>query len=255
MLSKIELKYYASLLRKKIRSEEGKFIAEGRRMLEEGLHSSYKCEIVFASTHFRENNPDFMEEFSDLNLRIENVTNSDFLKLSDTENPQGIAAAFQMPDVKDNIGRSDLIVALENVSDPGNAGTIIRTSDWFGIKEVVLSQNSVELYNPKVLRSSMGSVFHLHAFESQDFLATLNELKSKGYKILCADMEGEDVFGFSSKGKSVIVLSSEAQGPSEELLAMSDSVLAIPRLGQAESLNVASASAVILGEVTRRRDF
>ncbi|MGE5431861.1 MAG: TrmH family RNA methyltransferase [Syntrophomonadaceae bacterium] len=253
MLSKIELKYYASLLRKKIRIEEEKFLAEGRRMVEEGLHSVYKCEIVFASTHFRENNPDFMEQLTDLNLRIENVTNSDFLKLSDTENPQGVAAVFKMPDVKGNIGKSDLIVALENVSDPGNAGTIIRTSDWFGIKEVILSQNSVELYNPKVLRSSMGSVFHLHAFESPDFFETLRELKSKGYKILCADMEGEDVFGFNPKEKSVIVLSSEAQGPSEELLSLSDNVLSIPKLGRAESLNVASASAVMLAEITRKK--
>ncbi|MGE5681040.1 MAG: TrmH family RNA methyltransferase, partial [Bacillota bacterium] len=127
MLSKIELKYYSSLLRKKIRSEESKFLAEGRRMIEEGLHSSFKCEIVFASTHFRENNPDFMDELAQTSLRIESVTNSDFQKLSDTENPQGIAAVFLMPDVKGNIGKSDLIVALENVSDPGNAGTIIRT--------------------------------------------------------------------------------------------------------------------------------
>ncbi|HEX2866144.1 MAG TPA: RNA methyltransferase [Ignavibacteriales bacterium] len=253
MLSKIELKYYSSLLRKKIRSEESKFLAEGRRMIEEGLHSSYKCEIVFASTHFRENNPDFMEELAQTNLRIENVPNSDFQKLSDTENPQGIAAVFQMPDVKENIGKSDLIVALENVSDPGNAGTIIRTSDWFGIKEVILSQNSVELYNPKVLRSSMGSVFHLHAFEAPDFFKTLRELKEKGYKILCADMEGEDVFSFTPGGKSVLVVSSEAQGPSEELLSMSDNVLSVPRLGKAESLNVASASAVILGEITRKK--
>lgn len=253
MLSRIELKYYSSLLRKKIRQEEGKFLAEGRRMVEEGLHSSYKCEIVFASTHFRENNPGFLEDLAELNLRIENVTNSDFQKLSDTENPQGIAAVFHMPEVKENIGKADLIVALENVSDPGNAGTIIRTSDWFGIKEVILSQNSVEVYNPKVLRSSMGSIFHLHAYESPDFFATLGELKSKGYQILCTDMEGEDVFGFSPKGKSVLVLSSEAQGPSQELLGMSDNVLSVPRLGRAESLNVASASAVILGEITRKR--
>lgn len=253
MLSKIELKYYSSLLRKKIRSEEGKFLCEGRRMIEEGLHSSFKCEIVFASTHFRENNPDFMKSLEEFNLRTEPVTNSDFQKLSDTENPQGIAAVFHMPGVKEHIGKSDLIVALENVADPGNAGTIIRTGDWFGIKEVVLSENSVELYNPKVLRSSMGSVFHLKAFESPNFFDTLRDLKSKGYRILCADMEGENVFDFVPDAKSVLVLSSEAQGPSEELLSMSDNVLAIPRLGRAESLNVASASAVILAEITRKR--
>jgi len=253
MLSKIELKYYASLLRKKIRSEERKFLAEGRRMIEESLNSSFKCEIVFASTHFRENNPDFMEELGKLDLRIEQVTNSDFLKLTDTENPQGIAAAFLMPGKMGNIGKSELIVALENVSDPGNAGTIIRTSDWFGIKEIILSQNSVELFNPKVIRSSMGSIFHVNAFESPDFFATLGELKTKGYKILCADMEGENVFDFVPKEKSVLVLSSEAAGPSEELLSMSDNVLAIPSFGRVESLNVASASAVILAEIIRKK--
>lgn len=252
MLSKNELKYYSALQRKKIRHEEQKFITEGRRSVEEGLNSSYKCELVILSTHFRDNNSDFTGELVKYNLRIETISNNDFAHLSDTENPQGIAAVFEMPHSnKEKFGTTPLIVALENVSDPGNAGTIIRNSDWFGVKEILMGQNSVELYNPKVVRSSMGSIFHLKTLETDDLMDSLHILKSRGYQLVCADMDGENLFEAKPAGKCVVVFSNEASGPSPELLSMCDKVLTIPRLGKAESLNVASASAVILAEITR----
>jgi TrmH family RNA methyltransferase len=151
------------------------------------------------------------------------------------------------------LGHSNLIVALDNISDPGNAGTIIRNCDWFGIKELILGENCVELYNPKVLRASMGSVFHLEISETQNLIDTLKKLKEKGYSIICTDMKGENVFKYYLGEKSIIIFSNEAAGPSQEILNLADKKITIPQIGNAESLNVASASAVILAEFTKRK--
>ena len=147
--------------------------------------------------------------------------------------------------------KDDLVVGLENISDPGNLGTIIRNCDWFGIKTVILSPNCPEVHSPKVLRSSMGSFFHLNIFEENKFYDSLFNYQKKGYQILCADLRGDNIYEMNKVSKTVIVFSSEAEGPSKELKTMSNKFIKIPRLGKAESLNVASASAVILSELTR----
>ena len=139
---------------------------------------------------------------------------------------------------------------LDNISDPGNLGTIIRNCDWFGIKNILLSENIVDYTNPKVIRSSMGSVFHVNLFEGID-AETLLKLKSQGYEILCADLEGENIFSHQRNKKTILILSSESHGPSKEFLEISDKKICIPKIGDAESLNVASASAVLLAILTK----
>jgi TrmH family RNA methyltransferase len=189
-----------------------------------------------------------------MELRIETIKQEQFRKLSETEASQGIIAAFKY-DLKNNLDGlgQNLIIALENISDPGNLGTIIRNCDWFGIKEVILGENCVELYNPKVIRSTMGSVFHLNFFDSRNLISDLVFLKRKGYKIVCTDMDGESIFNFNLPAKSILLFSSEATGPSRELLDITDSKITIPKFGQAESLNVASASAVTLSELLKTK--
>lgn len=253
MPTKAEIKYYSSLLKKKGRTEEKKFLIEGKRLVEEGLKSNFKCLTVLVSSHFNEVNSEFIEKLHKSGFNPEIVNNKDFASLSDTENPQGIAAVFEMPQFQSEIKHSRLIVALENISDPGNAGTIIRTCDWFGISEIILSENSVDIYNSKVIRSSMGSVFHLRINESDGFLKDLKKLKTEGYKIICSDMNGENVYQFKPAEKTVLVFSNEANGPSDELIEISDKIVTIPRYGRAESLNVATASAVIISEAVKSR--
>jgi TrmH family RNA methyltransferase len=247
MTSKGELKYYISLLQKKFRYEEKKFIVEGKKLIEEALASGFECEIVFASHQFAEGNPAYCAKLPQRVKKFEPLNNHEFLKLCDTETPQGIAAVFHQKETKPKIKKDEgIIAALENIADPGNLGTIMRNCDWFGVKTIILSGECAETYNPKVVRSSMGSLFHLNIHRVENFCKSLSMLKETGYEILCADLNGENVFEFSFPQNSVIVMANESQGPSADVVGMSR-LITIPKYGHAESLNVANASAVILG--------
>ena len=253
MISKKELQYYSSLLTKKHRQTENKFIVEGKKSVMEGLNSSYKCEIVFVTNNFSEENDEMITGIVKMKKKIETLKQKDFLKIADTETPQGIAAVFGKPRLsfsQASFTDDKIILMLDNISDPGNLGTIIRTCDWFGVKNIFLSEDIVDYTNPKVIRSSMGSVFHVNLFEDVK-PNLLNDLKGKGFEILCADTEGENVFNYRSDKKKILVLSSEAHGPSKEIEKLSDKKICIPKIGNAESLNVASASAVLLAELTK----
>jgi len=253
MISKKELQYYSSLLTKKHRQEENKFIVEGKKSVLEGLNSDYECEVVFLTNKFAEEHEEAIAELSKVNKKIVSLKQKEFLKISDTETPQGIAAVFgkpRLPFSHATFANDNILVMLDNISDPGNLGTIIRNCDWFGIKTILLSENIVDYTNPKVIRASMGSVFHLNIFEEVQ-INMLSELKEKGVEILCADMEGENVFTYRSDKKKILILSSESHGPSKEIEKLSDKKICIPKIGNAESLNVASASAILLATLTK----
>jgi len=253
MITKNELKYYSSLLNKKDRNIKKKFSVEGKRLVEEGLKSSYDCEIIISTDHFVESHPEFIDQYSQKHLRVETLSENDFKKLCDTKSPQGIAAVFDQPE-KNSFGNvKGNVVALENISDPGNLGTIIRNCDWFGIENILLSEKCAEGFNPKVVRSSMGSIFHIDIFQSERFVDDLSELKKEGYKLYCADMNGENIYEVEYPGESVFIFCNEASGPTDELLNIIDTKITIPKYGNAESLNVANASAVILSEVMRSK--
>lgn len=253
MISKNDLQYYSSLLTKKHRKAENKFIVEGKKSVLEGLSSSYECEIIFITNKFSEENKDSLTQLSKKKYRIETIKQKDFQQIGDTETPQGIAAVFVKPKLvpsKSIFIDDKIIVMLDNISDPGNLGTIIRNCDWFGIKNILLSENIVDYTNPKVIRASMGSVFHLNLYEDIN-ASQLNKLWENDFEILCADTEGENVFTYRSDKKKILILSSESHGPSKEIEKISDKKICIPRIGNAESLNVASASAVLLAQLTK----
>jgi len=253
MISKKDLLYYSSLLTKKHRKLENKFLVEGIKSVLEGLNSDYKCDVVFIANNFAEENNSLTDQINNFKHKIIFLKQKEFEKISDTKTPQGIAAVFIKPNLKistKSLTNEKLIVLLDNISDPGNLGTIIRNCDWFGVKNIFMSENIVDYTNPKVIRSSMGSVFHVNLFENIT-TANLNELKSADYEILCADIEGENIFSYQSKKKKILILSSESHGPSEEFVKISDKKITIPKLGSAESLNVASASAVLLSQLTK----
>ncbi len=250
MLTHAELKYYSSLLQKKYRIEENKFLVEGHKLIQDALDSGLKCECLIASNLFSESHEDIVKQLSQRVERIEVAKQKDFEKLADTKTPQGIIGVFRKFVQHKSNKNVNRIVALENISDPGNLGTILRNCDWFGFVKIILSDNCAEIYNPKVIRSSAGSVFHLDIIEEDDFNNSIQSYKNNGYKILCSDLNGENIYEFSTPEKSIIVFCNEANGPSNELLKMSDLQITIPKRGGAESLNVASASAVILSELS-----
>ena len=251
MISKNELKYYSSLLVKKYRQQEEKFIVEGLKIVEEGLNSSYKCEVLFVTPAFMESLPDVITILKKKTNRIEELKSADFQKISDTKSPQGIAAVFSKHYPKKSLNdlNDKLLVFIDNISDPGNLGTIIRTCDWFGIYNILISDQSVEYLNPKVVRASMGSVFHLNIYDDV-FADDLSNLKSSGYQIICADVKGKDVFSFNTGKKTILAFSNESTGPSENIKTLADDFITVPGKGRAESLNVSTAAAIIIAQIT-----
>ena len=251
MLSKNDIKYYSSLLQKKFRREYGKFLVEGRKLVIEAFNSGFECEIIISTNKFNESNPDILDSADLRKVRWETVKQMEFDKLTDTKSPQGIIGIFKIPSKTKISSKGNIVVALESISDPGNLGTILRNCDWFGIQNVILNESCAEIFNPKVIRASAGSVFHLKIYESKNFIDSITELKNKGFKIVTADLNGENIYEYDRNEKSIIVFANEANGPSMEVLSVSDSKITIPQKGKAESLNVASASAVILSEMTK----
>lgn len=251
-LSLKQIKYYSSLLTKKGRKKEQQFIVEGKRIVEEALNSSFEIQAIIITKDFFEKTGKFLSKWEIDNKKLFTIADKDFKKISVTKSPQGIAAVLSQKSVSSNINTNDnLIVALENISDPGNLGTILRNCDWFGIKRIILNENCADYLNPKTLRASMGSFFHVNIFEEKNFYSKLSELQEIGYNIIYTDLTGEDIFKFRKPEKTIIIFSNEAFGPTNELKQIANYSLSIPKIGKAESLNVASASAVILSELTK----
>ncbi|PJA98233.1 MAG: RNA methyltransferase [Ignavibacteriales bacterium CG_4_9_14_3_um_filter_30_11] len=249
-ITKAQLKSISNLKLKKFRNLEGKFLVEGERGVFDGLNSNHKCEIILVTKKFFENNTNSLKKIKNLEI----VTENEFKKITETINPQGIAAVFfkkkQINNWAKNLS-SDLIVCLEDVSDPGNVGAVIRNCDWFGIKEIIISENCADIYNPKTIRASVGSIFHLNIYTSKNLLTDLTEIKKYGYTISSSTLNGKNIYQFQSNKKAILILGNEANGVSNKVMNISDVLLTIPKIGNAESLNVASASAVILSELTK----
>jgi len=252
MTSKNELKYYSSLLKKKFRESEKKFIVEGKKSVNEGIESNFTCEIIFVTNKFASDEDQFINNLEKRNLKVAVIKSIDFNKVSETKTPQGIAAVFEIKNTEIDWQFFDdpLLVYLENISDPGNLGTIIRNCDWFGVQNIFLSKETSEIFNPKVIRSSMGSVFHINIFEDVT-LDELKVLKKAGYKFICGDLDGENIYHLNKEKHTLLFLAKESSGPSEDLLSIIDKKITIPGKGKAESLNVASASAIILAELAK----
>lgn len=253
MISKNDLKYFASLNQKKYRNQEKRFLAEGVKIVLEGIESYYPCELVLVTYEFAENNESLIKQLKRKNIKTELVNSPDFQKISDTKTPQGIIGVFKFDKFYFHLDKkhSSNLVYIDNISDPGNLGTILRTCDWFGISEVLISPESAEYLNPKVIRASMGSIFHLTVYDDVE-LDTIIKIKSKGYKVICSDLEGDNLFDFIFPEKFILTLSSESSGPSQELVSAADRFVTIPKSGNAESLNVAVAAGIIMSKMINR---
>lgn len=249
MISKAELKNISKLLLKKYRKQEGKFLAEGKRLVEEALNSNTVCEKIITTESYIENDQEILKKIKDRNIAIVFVNAKDFLKISSTKNSQNIAGIFKKLLPKSNYNDENSIIALENISDPGNLGAILRSCDWFGINTILLSTGCAELYNPKVVRASMGAIFNLNIIENLDIYDELRNLKKFGFLINVADMNGTNYREFDWSKKTITVFCNEANGVSEELLKICDSRITIPKKGNIDSLNVSAAAAVILSQI------
>ncbi len=248
MVSKSEIKYYSALKLKKYRKIEKKFLAEGKRLIDEGLNSNFECDRIFITEAFKKTESKFISKISKKKIPINSIPLYDLLKLCSTKNPQEIVAVFNLKSNNTKLINAQPVIALENISDPGNLGTILRTCDWFGIKNVLINKGSAELYNPKVLRASMGAVFNLNIIDDVILIEELKKLKNKNYLSVIADMKGTNYKRADWSNKTVVTFCNEANGPSQELKEICDMQITIPKKGKIESLNVAAAAAVIISE-------
>ena len=177
------------------------------------------------------------------------ISHSELKKISPSTTPQGSVAIFQFLPVPKFDYQNDTILLLEGIQDPGNVGTILRTADWFGIQNIFLNSECADVYNPKTIASSMGSIFNIHFYQNQDLVQLAHDLKNNQYKIIASDSHGKDTELI--KGKKAIIIGSEARGISKELSELADQHYKISGRGQAESLNAAVAASIIMHQIKK----
>ncbi|MGA1838303.1 RNA methyltransferase [Herbiconiux sp. 11R-BC] len=246
----------AKLAKKGARSETGLFLLEGPQAVSEAL--TYSPELVvelFATPTALERYTGIAQSASDAGLDVEFVTEHVLDAMADTVTPQGfVAVCRQFPTaVKDIFAAGPrLIAVLEEVRDPGNAGTIIRAADAAGADAVILTGRSVDLYNPKVVRSTTGSLFHLPVAMEATLEDVIARAREAGLQTLAADIKGDDLLDVRTAGllgnPTAWVFGNEARGLPDELLTLVDRAVSLPIYGQAESLNLATAASVCLYE-------
>ena len=240
MVSKNQIKLITSLQQKKYRIANKLFFAEGVKGIQELLDSNFELEHLYSTQN------DFSEVSKDKKTIIEE---SDLKKISALATPNSCLAVFKMPAEKPII-ETGLIVALDSIRDPGNLGTILRLCDWFGIQQVLCSKETVDIFNPKVVQATMGSIARVNV-NYIDLSAFLEKTK---LPIFGTFMDGENIYKSVLPQQGIIIMGNEANGISEELEHLVQNRLTIPRFGElqkTESLNVATATAIVLSEFRR----
>lgn len=252
--SNVQMKELSALLKKsKARKEKKVFVIEGRKMFEEICQNPARVvKAYFSESYVKEQyNSRPMPQ-----VPYEMVADSVFDAMAETVTPQGVLAIVKMPEysLEDMVEKAGTLVLLENVRDPGNLGTIIRTAEAAGVSGVVLSRESVDIYNPKVIRSTMGAVYRVPFVYAEDFQNLLETLKGHGVRLLAAHLKGQKTFDKADySGKVGILIGNEANGLSEEASMAADEKVLIPMAGSVESLNAAVAAALLMYEAFRKQ--
>ncbi len=244
MITKNTIKTIASLKQQKFRKEQGLFVVEGRKMVEELLSSDFETVGLYATEAFLSGHPAF--------AGAEPVSTVQMEQMSGLDTPPGILAVAKIPTQGEIRTSSRFVLALDGIANPGNMGTLIRTAEWFGIGDIVCSPDCVEIWNPKVVQATMGSLFRVKVWEA-DLPPYLLQARSEGKAIYGALLEGENLFGMREKPEGIIVIGSESHGIRAEVLPCITHPVTIPRVGDSvtESLNAAVAGGIIMAELTR----
>ena len=239
-ISKNQLKLITSLSQKKYRQKHNLFIAEGVKVVREILNSSFEVVQVFATD-------DFSTSVSD--EKIVRISETDLKKISSLKTPNNVLGLFKIPEKK-VIYQNGLIVALDDINDPGNLGTIIRLCDWFGVSQIICSEKTVDCFNQKVVQASMGSLTRVNI----EYLNLSEFLKNTNLPTFIADMNGENVYKSALPKEAILIMGNEANGISKEIKGIAKKTISIPQFGDSqktESLNVATATAILLSEFRR----
>ena len=238
MITKGEISFVKSLNLKKCRNQAGQFIAEGLTLVEELLSSNLRIEKLYATAPWMERHPD---------VKAKLVSDTELERLSLLKSPNEVLGIVNKPVARTPLKMEPgLVLALDDIRDPGNMGAIIRTADWFGVSKILVSSTSVDVYNPKVVQATMGSIGRVEVVYG-DLMELLGHCKIT-HKIYCASMSGSSLFKSKFDQDAVIVLGNEAHGVSKRLDSIIDHFITIPSLGKAESLNVAIACAIFCAD-------
>ena len=237
----------------KLRYSEGVFLVEGIKMFLEAPPEWVK--EIYVSESFLEKNPS--EKLK--NMKYETVSDEVFQKISDTQTPQGVLCVMKMPEYKlENLLNTNkihaLFLLLEDIQDPGNLGTMFRAGEGAGIDGVIMTKNTVDLFNPKVIRSTMGSIYRIPFVITDDILQTITDLKAGGVTVYAAHLKESVDYDLQDYTKSAaFLIGNEGNGLKHETADMADCYIKIPMEGQVESLNAAVASSVLMYEAARQR--
>ena len=239
-ISKNQLKLITSLSQKKYRQKHNLFIAEGVKVLNELLNSTFEIETLFCTDDFEAT---ISEE------KVVRISETELKKVSTLKSPNKALGIFKIPKEK-AVQNSGLTIALDAINDPGNLGTIIRLCDWFGVTQLVCSKDTVDCYNQKVVQASMGSLTRvsIHYTDLENYITKSN------LDTFIADMDGENVYKTKLPKEGILIMGNEANGVSEEIKSLLQHKISIPRFGETqetESLNVATATAILLSEFKR----
>ena len=239
MVGKSQIKFIKSLQQKKYRNQHGMFLVEGLKTVQELLGSNFEPHKLYTT--------DAAMILAD-QVGTELISEAELKKISNLKTPNKVLAIFKFPDIKP-IDDREWILALDDIRDPGNLGTIIRLCDWFGIQHLVCSENTVDCFNPKVLQATMGSIARVNIVYT-DLLQFITDYKGLVYGTF---MDGEPVYNIKLPQKGILVMGNEANGISNEIKNKVDKKISIPQFGgrQTESLNVATAAAIFLNEIRR----
>lgn len=238
MISKSEIKFITSLQQKKYRLIHGLFLAEGVKIIKDFLASGAKLNALFTTESVQDN-------FEEATL----ISEKELKKISNLKTPNGALAIFEIPEFveKPNDG---LVLVLDAVRDPGNLGTIIRLADWFGLKKIVCSPDTVDCYNEKVVQATMGSLARVEV----QYFPLITFLKNAELPIYAAVLKGKNVYKQTLPEKGILVMGNESNGISREVLKFVTNPITIPSFSigkTAESLNVSTATAILLSEFKR----
>ena len=249
------VKAAAELKQKKYRTQNGLYLAEGLRTAEEAV--AYKAvETLFYVATDDERTMRLLEDAAAQNIKLVCVSENVMKKIADTETPQGIIAVCKMrqPKLENLLASGKMLLVLDRVGDPGNIGTMLRTADAAGIGGLVLLKGCADIYAPKTVRSSMGSLFHIPVLSGVSEQEFVSAAKKAGYDLLVTCLDGADnLYKADLSGRIAFVMGNEAGGVSESLLAKADKRVYIPMAGRAESLNVAMAAGIVMFEALRRK--
>jgi RNA methyltransferase, TrmH family len=258
MLTNAGIKYYSSLKLKKFREKEKKFLIEGIHLLDECLHSSYVIECTVINERADTNKLDnIIPLLKRKNIPVHTVRENLFNKLKETENSQGVVGVVNQRKTQSDrdISKGDFYIAFERINDPGNLGTMIRTAYWFGADGILLSKDSVDVYNSKVIRSTQGALFHSNLIANVDLSQKLNELKEHGFTIFLLALNADAALNnINHFGKTVFVFGNETEGISELLLKQNFNKIKIEGYSGCESLNVSVACGITLNHFRKVRN-